>query len=166
MRCPFCRDLDSKVIDSRLGREGDVIRRRRRCLRCAGRFTTYERVEEAFPGVVKKDDRREVYDRAKVFGGIKKACEKRPISIDTIEAVTERVGRRIQDDGAREVPSSRIGEAIMSELRELDTVAYVRFASVYRSFQDVGEFMREVQELSKEPAGKDPPRGPRERSAS
>ncbi len=166
MRCPFCRNLDSKVIDSRLGKEGDVIRRRRRCLRCAGRFTTYERVEEALPVIVKKDDRREAYDRAKVFGGIKKACEKRPVSIDTIEALTDRVSRRIQEDGAREVPSSLIGEAIMRELREIDTVAYVRFASVYRSFQDVGEFMREVQELSKAQSDKGRSRENPARSAS
>ena len=116
--------------------------------------------------VVKKDDRREAYDRAKVFGGIKKACEKRPVSIDTIEALTDRVSRRIQEDGAREVPSSRIGEAIMQELREIDTVAYVRFASVYRSFQDVGEFMREVQELSKAQPGKGRARENPARSAS
>jgi transcriptional repressor NrdR len=166
MRCPFCRNLDSKVIDSRLGKEGDVIRRRRRCLRCSGRFTTYERVEEALPVIVKKDDRREAYDRTKVFGGIKKACEKRPVSIDTIEALTDRVSRRIQEHGAREVPSSLIGEAIMRELREIDTVAYVRFASVYRSFQDVGEFMREVQELSKAPPDKARSRETPARSAS
>jgi transcriptional repressor NrdR len=149
MRCPFCRDLDSKVIDSRVSKEGDVIRRRRRCLQCARRFTTYERAEEALPAVVKKDGRREPYDRGKVVGGVKRACEKRPVSVDTIEAVADRVGRLLLDQGAREVQSSLIGEAIMRELREIDTVAYVRFASVYRSFQDVGEFMREVQELSK-----------------
>jgi transcriptional repressor NrdR len=150
MRCPFCRHPESKVIDSRLSKEGDVIRRRRRCLRCSGRFTTYERVEEALPVVVKKDGRREGYDRAKVVAGLKTACQKRPISVDTIDAVADRIERRLQEEGAREVPSSVIGENIMGELRELDTVAYVRFASVYRSFQDVGEFMREVQELSRE----------------
>jgi transcriptional repressor NrdR len=149
MRCPSCRGLESEVIDSRVSKDGDVIRRRRRCTRCARRFTTYERVEESLPVVVKKDKRREAYDRAKVIGGIKKACEKRPVSVDTIEAVADRVERHLQDKGAREAPSSAIGEAIMSELREIDTVAYVRFASVYRSFQDVGEFMREVRELSK-----------------
>jgi transcriptional repressor NrdR len=164
MRCPSCRSLDSKVIDSRVSRDGDVIRRRRHCTQCARRFTTYERVEESLPVVVKKDNRREAYDRKKVVSGIKKACEKRPVSVDTIEAVADRVGRRLQDEGAREAPSSLIGEAIMSELRELDTVAYVRFASVYRSFQDVGEFMREVRELSKKRKGGHRPGGGRDRS--
>ena len=160
MRCPSCRSFDSKVIDSRLSKEGDVIRRRRCCLRCARRFTTYERVEESLPVVVKKDGRREAYDRAKVMSGIKKACEKRPVSMDTIAVIADRVARHLQDEGTREVPSSLIGEAIMRELRELDTVAYVRFASVYRSFQDVGEFMREVRELIKGRGG-----GPRRRGA-
>ena len=149
MQCPFCRESDSKVVDSRLSRESNAIRRRRRCLNCGRRFTTYERVEESLPVVVKKDGRREPYDRQKVASGLKKACEKRPVSIDIIDTMADRVARCLQDDGAREVASSRIGEAIMAELRELDTVAYVRFASVYRSFQDVGEFMREVEELSK-----------------
>ena len=153
MRCPFCRALDSNVIDSRLGREGTVTRRRRRCVKCARRFTTYERVEEVLPLVVKKDGRREPYDRSKVVGGLQRACEKRPVSIDTIEAVADAVARRIQEHGTREVPSSAIGEAVMEELRELDTVAYVRFASVYRSFEDVGEFMREVRALSKRRPG-------------
>ena len=164
MRCPSCRSLDSKVIDSRVSRDGDVIRRRRHCTQCARRFTTYERVEESLPVVVKKDNRREAYDRNKVVSGIKKACEKRPVSVNTIEAVADRVGQRLQDEGVREVPSSLIGEAIMRELRELDTVAYVRFASVYRSFQDVGEFMREVRELSRKPKGGRRPGGSRERS--
>jgi transcriptional repressor NrdR len=149
MRCPSCRSLDSNVIDSRLSKDGDVIRRRRRCVGCGRRFTTYERIEESLPVIVKKDDRRETYDRSKVVGGIKKACEKRPVSMDTIELVADRVARQLQEEGAREAPSSLIGEAIMGELRELDTVAYVRFASVYRSFEDVGEFMREVRELSR-----------------
>lgn len=126
-----------------------MIRRRRRCLQCTRRFTTYERVEESLPVVVKKDGRREAYARSKVVGGIKKACEKRPVSVDTIEAMADRVARYLQDEGARETSSSLIGEAIMQELRDLDTVAYVRFASVYRSFQDVGEFMKEVRELIK-----------------
>jgi len=159
MRCPFCRALDSNVIDSRLGREGTVTRRRRRCVKCARRFTTYERVEEVLPLVVKKDSRREAYDRSKVVAGLQRACEKRPVSIDTIEAVADAVARRIQEQGAREVPSSAIGEAVMEELRELDTVAYVRFASVYRSFEDVGEFMREVRALSKRRPGSPRPHG-------
>jgi transcriptional repressor NrdR len=153
MRCPFCRAFDSNVIDSRLSREGNVTRRRRRCVECARRFTTYERVEETLPLVVKKDGRREPYDRSKVVAGLQKACEKRPVSIDTIEAVADGVGRRIQEQGTREVPSSLVGEAVMQELRELDTVAYVRFASVYRSFEDIGEFMREVRALSKQRRG-------------
>jgi transcriptional repressor NrdR len=164
MRCSSCRSLDSSVIDSRLSKDGDVIRRRRRCVRCGRRFTTYERIEESLPVVVKKDDRREPYDRTKVVGGIKKACEKRPVSVDIIEAVAGRVGRQLQEEGSREVPSSFIGEAIMRELRVVDTVAYVRFASVYRSFEDVGEFMREVRELSKATKGGRAPRPPRGRS--
>ncbi len=153
MHCPFCRLPDSNVIDSRLSREGDVIRRRRRCPRCTRRFTTYERVEAVFPLVVKKDGRREPYERTKVVAGLQRACEKRPVSADTIAAVADRVARRVQEEGTREVPSSLIGEAVIRELRELDTVAYVRFASVYRSFEDVGEFMREVQALSKHRRG-------------
>lgn len=161
MRCPFCRALDSNVIDSRLGREGTVTRRRRRCVKCARRFTTYERVEEVLPLIVKKDGRREPYDRSKVVAGLQRACEKRPVSIDTIEAVADAVARRIQEQGTREVPSSVIGEAVMGELRELDTVAYVRFASVYRSFEDVGEFMREVRALNKRHPGPARPHGRR-----
>jgi transcriptional repressor NrdR len=153
MKCPFCRDLGNKVIDSRLSKEGDVIRRRRRCLGCQRRFTTYERVEDVLPLVVKKDGRRELYDRAKVVGGLKKACEKRPVSIDTIEAIVDRIERSLQDGGTKEVPSTVIGEAIMRELHDLDKVAYVRFASVYRSFQDIGEFMRELRDLIKDRRG-------------
>jgi transcriptional repressor NrdR len=154
MHCPFCRAQDSNVIDSRLGKEGNVVRRRRRCPRCTRRFTTYERVEEVFPLIVKKDGRREPYDRAKVLAGLQRACEKRPVSADTLAAVADRIAQRIQEEGTREVPSSLIGEAVMRELRELDTVAYVRFASVYRSFEDVGEFMRAVQALGKRPSGR------------
>lgn len=161
MRCPFCRSIDSHVVDSRLGKEGDVIRRRRSCLGCARRFTTYERIEEAVPLVVKKDGRREPFDRAKVVGGLQRACEKRPVSVDTIEEVADRVVCHLQDEGSREVASSLIGEAVMRELRDLDTVAYVRFASVYRSFEDVGEFMREVRQLNKERTGRPRRRGRR-----
>jgi transcriptional repressor NrdR len=162
MRCPFCRSVDSNVIDSRQSKEGDVIRRRRRCAKCERRFTTYERVEEAFPLVAKKDGRREPYDRNKVVAGLQKACEKRPVSADTIERVADAVTRHLQDQGTKEVPSSLVGEAIMRELRELDTVAYVRFASVYRSFEDVGEFMREVRNLSKRRPPPPRPRGRRD----
>ncbi len=147
MKCPFCRDLENKVIDSRLSKEGDIIRRRRECLRCERRFTTYERVEEVLPAIVKKDDRREPYDRQKVVAGLKKACEKRPVSMETIEEATDTIERMLQERGEKEVPSSVIGEAIMNRLFELDKVAYVRFASVYRRFKDVDEFLHELEDL-------------------
>ncbi len=157
MKCPFCRDLENKVIDSRLSKEGDIIRRRRECLRCERRFTTYERVEEMLPMIVKKDGRREVYDRMKVIAGLKKACEKRPVSMEAIELNADRIERMLQDRGEKEVSSSVIGEAIMRALYDLDKVAYVRFASVYRSFEDVNEFMKELKDLiqtSREEPGK------------
>ena len=147
MRCPFCRDLENRVIDSRLGKDGDAIRRRRHCERCGRRFTTYERVEEALPMVVKKDGRREPFERAKIVNGIKRACEKRPVSVDTIEALTDSIERQLQESGEREVTSRAIGEAVMREMHDVDGVAYVRFASVYRSFRDVHEFMRELEDL-------------------
>ncbi len=147
MKCPFCRDLENKVIDSRLSKDGDIIRRRRECLRCERRFTTYERVEEMLPMIVKKDGRREVYDRMKVTAGLKKACEKRPVSMEMIEQAADRIERMLQERGEKEVSSSVIGEAIMRALYDLDKVAYVRFASVYRSFEDVNEFMRELKDL-------------------
>jgi transcriptional repressor NrdR len=150
MKCPFCHELDNRVTDSRLTKEGTVIRRRRECFKCRRRFTTYERVEETLPVVVKKDNRREMYDRMKVIAGIKKACEKRPVSSAAIEQAADRIERYVQERGEKEVPSSVIGEALMRELHQLDQVAYVRFASVYRSFQDVGEFMRELEDLIKE----------------
>ena len=150
MKCPFCQDLENRVIDSRLTKDGGVIRRRRECSTCQRRFTTYERVEEVLPSVVKKDDRREVFDRLKIVAGLKKACEKRPVSAAAIEQAADRIERFIQDRSEKEVPSSVIGEALMKELHALDQVAYVRFASVYRSFKDVGEFMRELQELIKD----------------
>jgi transcriptional repressor NrdR len=147
MKCPFCRDLENKVIDSRLSKNGDIIRRRRECLRCQRRFTTYERVEEMLPMIVKKDGRREVYERLKVISGLKKACEKRPVSMEMIEQTADRIERMLQERGEKEVSSSVIGEAIMRALYDLDKVAYVRFASVYRSFEDVNEFMRELKDL-------------------
>ncbi|MBP1689828.1 MAG: Ribonucleotide reductase transcriptional regulator NrdR [Deltaproteobacteria bacterium] len=153
MKCPFCRDLENKVIDSRLSKEGDVIRRRRECLQCTRRFTTYERAEEAFPLVVKKDGRRETFDRMKIVAGLKRACEKRPVSIEAIEAVVDRIERGLLERGEKELPSSAIGEALMRELHVLDKVAYVRFASVYRSFEDIGEFMEELEALLKERRG-------------
>jgi len=153
LKCPFCRDRDNKVIDSRLSKEGDVIRRRRECLHCSRRFTTYERAEEALPLVVKKDGRREIFDRVKIVAGLKRACEKRPVSIEAIEGIVERIERGLQERGEKEVVSSVIGEAVMRELHGLDKVAYVRFASVYRSFQDIGEFMEELEQLIKERRG-------------
>ena len=147
MRCPFCRDLENRVVDSRLGKDGDAIRRRRHCERCGRRFTTYERVEEALPMVVKKDGRREPFERAKIVNGIKRACEKRPVSVDTIEKLADAIERQLQESGEREVTSRAIGEAVMREMHDVDGVAYVRFASVYRSFRDVHEFMHELEEL-------------------
>lgn len=161
MKCPFCHDLDNRVIDSRLTKDGGVIRRRRECFHCKRRFTTYERVEEVLPLVVKKDNRREVFDRLKIVAGLKKACEKRPVSAAAIEQAADRVERYVQDRAEKEVPSSVIGEMVMRELHGLDQVAYVRFASVYRSFQDVSEFMRELQELIKERKGSRTPRAAR-----
>ncbi len=150
MKCPACRDLNNRVIDSRLGKEGDVIRRRRECEKCGRRFTTYERVEEYLPAVIKKDGRREPFDRMKIVAGLKKACEKLPVSLEAIEQAVDRIERMLLDRGEREVPSSVIGEAVMQELYNLDTVAYVRFASVYRSFQDINQFMDELEELLRE----------------
>jgi transcriptional repressor NrdR len=147
MRCPFCRDLENRVVDSRLGKDGDAIRRRRHCEHCGRRFTTYERVEEALPMVVKKDGRREPFERSKIVHGLKRACEKRPVSVDTIEALTDKLERQLQESGEKEITSRALGEAVMRELHALDGVAYVRFASVYRSFRDVREFMRELEDL-------------------
>jgi transcriptional repressor NrdR len=150
VKCPFCDDLEDKVVDSRLAREGQVIRRRRECLACKRRYTTYERIEEAQPVVVKKDGRREPFDRQKILAGLKKACEKRPIRTDDIEAVADRIEKRIQEKGEAEVSTKTIGEEIMRELRELDQVAYVRFASVYRDFKDIDQFMDELKALARE----------------
>jgi transcriptional repressor NrdR len=163
VKCPFCRDLDNKVIDSRLSKDGDVIRRRRECIKCSRRFTTYERAEEALPLVVKKDGRREPFDRMKIVAGLKRACEKRPVGIEQIDAVVDKVELAVQERGEKEIDSSLIGEAVMRELHGLDKVAYVRFASVYRSFQDIGEFMSELESLIKERRGDVRPRPPRRR---
>src|SRR5438477_7689524 len=158
MRGPSCQDLENRVVDSRLGKDGEAIRRRRHCEHCGRRFTTYERVEESLPMVVKKDGRREPFERAKIVAGLKRACEKRPISVDTIEALVDRIERQLQETGEREVTSREIGEAVMRELHALDAVAYVRFASVYRSFRDVHEFMRELEDLITERRRKPRPR--------
>lgn len=153
MKCPFCHEIQNRVIDSRLSKDSNMIRRRRECERCARRFTTYERVEEMMPMVVKKDGRRESYDRLKIINGLKRACEKRPVSINTIESIADHVERTIQERGEKEILSSVIGEALMRELHDTDPVAYVRFASVYRSFKDISEFMVELEELLKERKG-------------
>ena len=150
MKCPFCDDVEDKVVDSRMAKEGEVIRRRRECLSCKRRYTTYERVEETMPAVVKKDGRREPFDRSKIVSGLKKACEKRPISTATIETVTDRIEKRIQDLGETEIVSTAVGEEVMRELSQLDQVAYVRFASVYREFKDIDQFMDELKTLAQQ----------------
>lgn len=150
MKCPFCDELEDKVVDSRMAREGEVIRRRRECLACKRRYTSYERIEESLPIVVKKDGRREPFDRLKIVSGLKKACEKRPISTATIEAVADRIEKRIQEMGETEVSSRTVGEEVVRELHQLDQVAYVRFASVYREFKDIDQFMDELKILARE----------------
>ncbi|MGB3552634.1 MAG: transcriptional regulator NrdR [Candidatus Binatus sp.] len=147
MRCPFCRNRGNRVVDSRLSNDGMMIRRRRMCSACKRRFTTYERVEEAAPMVVKKDGRREPFDRAKIIAGLKRACEKRPVSMETIEQIANNIEAMMADKGDREVASNAIGAAVMNELHKIDQVAYVRFASVYRSFKDIDEFMHELEDL-------------------
>ncbi|GAB6269352.1 MAG: transcriptional regulator NrdR [Smithella sp.] len=147
MKCPFCGHTENKVIDSRISKDGKAVRRRRECLGCAKRFTTYEYVEDVLPMVVKKDGRREQFDRQKILNGIKKACEKRPISMESIDKVVENVEQACQEMQLEEISSTLIGEKIMNELKVFDGVAYVRFASVYRQFRDVGEFMSELKDL-------------------
>lgn len=150
MKCPFCGHIEDKVVDSREAKEGDSIRRRRECLRCRRRFTTYEHIEDVLPVVVKKDGRREVFDRNKILSGIKKACEKRPVSMEVLEEIVSRIEKKAQESGEKEIPSSMIGEEVMRELQRLDEVAYVRFASVYREFKGINEFMDELKDLLKE----------------
>jgi transcriptional repressor NrdR len=154
MNCPFCSHADTRVVDSRLGREGNNIRRRRECEQCSKRFTTYERVEEMLPLVVKKDGRREAFDRQKIVAGMQRACEKRPVSIAAIEQFVDRLEQSLQESGEKEIPSSRIGEAVMAALHGIDQVAYVRFASVYREFRDINEFMSELTEILARGPGK------------
>lgn len=149
MRCPFCDNPDTKVIDSRPTEEGHAIRRRRGCDACNKRFTTYEKVEEAILMVVKKDGRRETFDRTKILNGIIKACEKRPVSMAQMEAVTSDIERNLYSQMDKEVASDYIGELIMEQLKQLDEVAYVRFASVYRQFTDVKTFIQEIEKLVK-----------------
>jgi transcriptional repressor NrdR len=147
MKCPFCSDMENKVVDSRLTKDGMEIRRRRECQSCEKRFTTYERIEEILPMVVKKDGRREPFDRHKILSGVKKACEKRPISIIQMEELIDGIERKLQDSEAKEIHVDKLGEQLMEALRDLDEVAYVRFASVYRSFRDINEFMSELKSL-------------------
>jgi transcriptional repressor NrdR len=149
MKCPFCGHLQDKVVDSRESKEGDAIRRRRQCLGCQRRFTSYERIDEIPYMVVKKDGRRERFDRQKVLAGILKACEKRPVSMVQLENIADLAETMVQDSSEREVATRAVGEMIMKELKNLDKVAYVRFASVYLDFKDVPEFMNELKELLK-----------------
>jgi transcriptional repressor NrdR len=157
MKCPFCGFADTKVIDSRLGREGNNIRRRRECVDCERRFTTYERVEETLPLVVKKDGRREPFDRLKIISGMQRACEKRPVSIATVEKLVDRLEVTLQESGEKEIEASRIGKAVMEALHDIDEVAYVRFASVYRQFKDINEFMSELKEILAKGEGRGQP---------
>jgi transcriptional repressor NrdR len=149
MKCPFCGHLHDKVVDSRESKEGDAIRRRRQCLGCQRRFTSYERIDEIPYMVVKKDGRRERFDRQKVLAGVLKACEKRPVSMIQLETIADKAETMVQDSSEREVSTTSLGEMIMNELKNLDKVAYVRFASVYLDFKDVQEFMSELKDLLK-----------------
>ena len=147
MKCPFCGHADTQVVETRMGEDGDFIRRRRQCAHCEKRFTTYERPDVTFPAVVKKDGRRIEYERDKLLGSMKLALRKRPVSTEQIDNAVERIEEKLLNLGVREIPSSRIGELVMRELKKLDKVAYVRFASVYRSFEDVDEFKSVVDEI-------------------
>jgi transcriptional repressor NrdR len=147
MKCPFCAHLGDKVVDSRESKEGEVIRRRRECLDCGRRFTSYERIDEIPYMVIKKDGTRERFERQKLVAGLLKACEKRPVSIAAIESVADKIEARLQDRPEKEMGTEEVGAIVMEELKRLDKVAYVRFASVYRSFRDVGEFMNELKDL-------------------
>lgn len=148
MRCPYCGNLEDKVVDSRLSTEGNSIRRRRECLKCERRFTSYERIEEAPLMVVKKDSRREPFERKKVLSGLVKACEKRPIGMEVLEQLVDKIEFTLQKNYEKEVKSKDIGELVMKMLQELDGIAYVRFASVYRQFKDVSQFMKEIKGLT------------------
>lgn len=148
MKCPFCAHPESKVTDSRVGAAGDVIRRRRECEGCERRFTTYERVEEVLPLLVKKDGRREAFDRQKVLSGLRRACDKRAVPLERLERIVDAIERELMESGEKEVRSEQVGERVMAHLREVDPVAYVRFASVYRQFRDIDELRSEIEQLS------------------
>ncbi|MGI6460810.1 MAG: transcriptional regulator NrdR [Candidatus Hydrogenedentales bacterium] len=147
MRCPFCSHTEGKVVDSRSSKDGDSIRRRRECLRCGRRFTTYERIEEIAQMVIKKDGRREAFDRWKIKSGILKACEKRPVSLEQVDSLIDSVERALFNSSDNEISTEAIGAAVMDRLKDIDQVAYVRFASVYRQFKDLNEFMDELKGL-------------------
>jgi transcriptional repressor NrdR len=147
MKCPFCGHLGDKVVDSRESKEGEVIRRRRECLECGRRFTSYERIDEIPYMVVKKDGTRERFERQKLIAGLLKACEKRPVSVAAVEGIADRLESMLQDRPEKEMSTVEVGEVVMEELKRLDKVAYVRFASVYRHFRDIGEFMTELKDL-------------------
>jgi transcriptional repressor NrdR len=148
MKCPFCQNLEDKVLESRETEDGRAVRRRRECLACRGRFTSYERVEEKPLLVIKRDARREQFSREKIRAGISRACEKRPVSAEAVEAMVDEIEREIHREAGREVPSSKIGEMVMEKLQASDKIAYIRFASVYRKFEDLSEFIQEVKEIS------------------
>lgn len=145
MRCPYCKHLEDMVVDSRALSDGGIIRRRRECIKCHRRFTTYERIEEISLKVIKKDGRREDYNRQKIMSGLLTACEKRPVSMEKIEKLVSEIEKKLEKDNRKEISSKRIGELIMKKLHKLDEIAYVRFASVYRQFKDIGQFMQEVK---------------------
>ena len=147
MKCPFCGDFDNKVIDSRLGKDALSIRRRRECIKCERRFTTYEKVEEQIPLLIKKDGRREAFSREKIRAGILKATEKRPVSVELVDAFIEKLERQFQEANLKEIPAREVGEKVTEFLKEADPVAYVRFASVYRQFTTLGDFDRELKQL-------------------
>lgn len=153
--CPFCADKETKVIDSRLVSEGNQVRRRRECQECGERFTTFETAELVMPRVIKSNEARQPFDEEKLRNGLQRAFEKRPVGLDTIDATIDRIKIKLRATGEREVPTRLLGELVMDELRELDDVAYVRFASVYRSFQDVNEFRREIEAMDRHKAEKD-----------
>jgi transcriptional repressor NrdR len=147
MRCPYCTKINNKVIDSRLSKDGRMIRRRRECIECERRFTTYEKLEDVLPMIVKKDGRREPFNREKIISGIRMACQKRPISMTKIEEFVDALEFYFQELGKKEVDSTEVGERVINKLKEWDEVAYVRFASVYRQFKDIGEFMTELEDI-------------------
>jgi transcriptional repressor NrdR len=149
MKCPFCSHSETQVVETRIAEDGDFIRRRRQCGSCEKRFTTYERPDVSFPTIVKKDGRRIEYERGKLLGSMRLALRKRPVSVEQIDSALERIEEKLLNLGLREVPSARLGELVMRELKKLDKVAYIRFASVYRSFEDVDEFRTLVDEVSR-----------------